>query len=142
MKSRVVQQPKAEVQEVCRLLLGRLGIRPRPIHSRIFWIFPLGLAAYVFFFPMLERAWLGGTHPSVRLQLTSGDLWANLPGPSEGIAIALVGGLAMVYLLGSLSFCRYLCPYGALFALADKVAPGRIRLAGECDGCARCTAAS
>ncbi|MFQ5495168.1 MAG: tetratricopeptide repeat protein, partial [Phycisphaerae bacterium] len=46
-----------------------------------------------------------------------------------------------VYLLGSRTFCTYVCPYGAVFALADRVAAGRIRLTGECQQCGSCTAA-
>lgn len=129
------------LQEACRLLLGRVGVRPRLIRVRWLWMVPLAAAFYIFFQPFVERAWYGEPFPTLKLQLTSDNLWANLPGTLDGIAAVLVGGLVMVYLLGSLSFCKYVCPYGALFGLADALALGRMRLVGECDGCALCTAA-
>ena len=48
-----------------------------------------------------------------------------------------------MYLLGSRSFCRYVCPYGAVFSLADRIAPSRIRLdaGADCAQCGACTAA-
>jgi tetratricopeptide (TPR) repeat protein/NAD-dependent dihydropyrimidine dehydrogenase PreA subunit len=47
----------------------------------------------------------------------------------------------MIYLLGSRTFCTYVCPYGAIFALADRIAPGRIRVTDACQQCGTCTAA-
>ena len=45
-----------------------------------------------------------------------------------------------VYFLGSKGFCTYACPYGGFFALADKVAPGKIRVTDACNQCGHCTA--
>lgn len=47
-----------------------------------------------------------------------------------------------MYVLGSRSFCLYGCPYGAAFALADRFATGRIKLArpADCTSCGKCTA--
>jgi ferredoxin len=129
------------LQEVCRWLFRRIGVRPRPVRLRLLWIVPFAVAFYVFFQPMVERWLLGVPFPSPSVELTSDNLWANLPGATEAVVAILAGGFLMVYLLGSLSFCKYVCPYGALFAVADQVAPGRIRATGECDGCGRCTAA-
>lgn len=128
-------------QEACRLALTRLGIRPRLIRLRLLWVVPLAAAFYIFFFPAVQRLWLGVPMPGPQWELTSDNLWSQLPGPSSAVLTFVVCGVAMVYFLGSLSFCKYVCPYGALFAVADQLAPGRIRLVGECDGCARCTAA-
>lgn len=128
-------------QEVCAFLLRRVGIRPKPIRSRLLWGIPFYAAFYVFLQPLAVRLWMGNPLPSPVLQLTSDNLWTAFPGPGMAIATLLVCGGLMVYFLGSLSFCKYVCPYGALFALVDNVAPGRVRLTGECNGCARCTAA-
>ena len=127
-------------QELCRFLLRRIGIRPLPIRSRLLRLVPLYAAFYIFFQPAVERWWRGDRPPDPTLMLATNHLWATLPGPAEAAAILLCG-LLLVYFLGSLSVCKYVCPYGALLALADGVAPGRIRLTGDCDGCARCTAA-
>jgi len=48
----------------------------------------------------------------------------------EWVFTLIVCGLLLVYFLGSLSFCKYVCPYSAVFAIADRLAPGRIRLTG------------
>src|SRR5687768_10738393 len=45
-----------------------------------------------------------------------------------------------VYFLGSKGFCTYACPYGGFFVLADKVAPGKIRVTDACNQCGHCTA--
>ncbi|MCK6554231.1 4Fe-4S binding protein [Candidatus Binatia bacterium] len=128
-------------QEACRFALTRLGIRPRLIRLRLLWVVPLVAAFYIFFFPAVQRLWLGVPLPTPQLELTSENLWTHLPGPTSAVLTFLVCGVLMVYFLGSLSFCKYVCPYGALFALADQFSLGRIRLIGDCDGCARCTAA-
>ena len=129
------------LQEICRFVLRRVGIRPQLIRSRVLFFIPLFAAFTIYFEPIVERAWFGQPFPTPTVALTSAHLWAHLPGPMEAVAAIVVGGLVMVYLLGSLSFCKYVCPYGAVFAVADNVALGRIRLVGECDGCAVCTAA-
>jgi polyferredoxin len=129
------------LQEACRFLLGRLEVRPKLIRSRVLTVVPWCAAFYIYLLPVAERWWRGLPFPSPTLQLTSGNLWASLPGPTASMAAVLVGGVLMVYLLGALSFCKYVCPYGAVFALADNLALGRMRLVGECDGCAQCTAA-
>jgi tetratricopeptide (TPR) repeat protein/ferredoxin len=45
-----------------------------------------------------------------------------------------------VYFLGSKGFCTYACPYGGFFSLADKLAPGKIRVTDACNQCGHCTA--
>jgi polyferredoxin len=128
------------VQELCRALLQRIGIRPVPMRSRLLRLVPLYAAFYIFLQPAVERWWRGDEPPNPTLMLATNHLWATLPGPVEAVAI-LAGGLLLIYFLGSLSVCKYVCPYGAVLAIADGLAPGRIRLTGTCDGCARCTAA-
>jgi polyferredoxin len=128
------------VQELCRFLLGRVGIRPLPMRSRLLRLVPLYAAFYIFLQPAVLRWWRGDAPPNPTFMLATEHLWATLPGPAEAAAI-LLGGLLLVYFLGSLSICKYVCPYGAVLAIADGLAPGRIRLIGACDGCARCSAA-
>lgn len=129
------------LQELCRFLLRRVGVRPRLVRSRVLFFVPLFAAFTIYFEPLVQRAWFGQPFPTPTVALSSAHLWAHLPGFMEAVTAIVVGGLVMVYLLGSLSFCKYICPYGALFAVADNLALGRIRLVGECDGCALCSAA-
>jgi len=46
----------------------------------------------------------------------------------------------VVWFFGAKGFCTYGCPYGAFFRVADRVAPGRIRVTDACEGCGHCTA--
>lgn len=128
------------LQELCRLGLQRIGIRPKLIRSRVLLVVPFYAAFTIYLQPVCERLWLGQPFPTPRFAPLSANLWAALPGRVEAPIIVLLG-LLMIYLLGGLSFCKYVCPYGAVFALADTLALGRIRLTGVCDGCGRCTAA-
>lgn len=136
------------LEDLCAWLLGRLGIRPRPIRSRVLVWVPPAAMFYMFIWPQLERMAAGRPAPSLRLlgdgsgwaSFVTQDFWRNLPGPWIAALTFLICGFVIVYVLGSRGFCTYGCPYGVLFGLADRFAPGRIRLVGDCDGCALCTA--
>ena len=136
------------LQDLAAWLLQRLRIRVRPIRSRALVWAPVGALVYLFVWPQLDRWWAGRAAPEFRLQtdadgwasFVTSDLWRNLPEPGIAIATFAICGFAVVYLLGSRAFCAYGCPYGVLFGLADRVAPGRILLRGDCTGCGTCTA--
>ncbi len=147
------------LQDFSAWILRRAGIRPVPVRSRLLRLVPIGAALYMFVWPqvarLLVRTWPGltplvGPRPDFRLRVAAdGEGWAsflttdfarNLPGPGMALLTFLVCGFVVVWLLGTRSFCRNVCPYGALFAAADRFAPGRIVLAGDCTGCALCTA--
>jgi polyferredoxin/Flp pilus assembly protein TadD len=137
------------LQDLCAWLLRKVGIRTKPLRSRFLALVPFGALFYMFVWPQLVRLAEGGSLPRLHIAadeagwasfLTS-DFTRNLPGPWVTLATFAVCGFLIVYLMGSRSFCRNVCPYGALFALADKVAPGRIVATGECEACALCTAA-
>ena len=138
------------LQDLCSWLLRQVGIRqPRQIRSRVLLWVPIIAALYMFVWPQVTRLAAGRPMPALHLttdasgwaSFVTQDFWRNLPGPwITGLTFALCGFL-MVYLLGSRSFCTYCCPYGAVFALVDKFAPGRLRANSDCTGCAECTAA-
>ena len=71
---------------------------------------------------------------------TTPHFWATFPGWVVGGLTFLVCGFVTVYFLGAKGFCTYACPYGALFAAADRVSPMRIRVTDACEGCGHCTA--
>lgn len=136
------------LEDLSTWLLEKVGIRPKPLRSRVLlWVPPMALA-YLVAWPQVERLLLGEALPTLRVvsdpegwtSFVTTDLWRNLPGPWIAVLTFAVCGFAIVYLLGSRSFCRYVCPYGALFAAADRLAPGRIVAAGDCQKCGTCTA--
>ncbi len=134
------------LQDLCAWLLGRIGIRPRPIRSRLLMLVPTYAALRMFVFPSLPllAGWLGlGPEiaaPTPELDLVTEDFWARFPGWGIGLLTFGVSGFVIVYFFGSKGFCTYGCPYGAVFGAADRFAPGRIRVTDACEGCGHCTA--
>ncbi|HVS17561.1 MAG TPA: 4Fe-4S binding protein [Planctomycetota bacterium] len=127
-------------QDLCAWLLGRVGLRPRPVRSRLLMLVPLGAAFYMFAWPSLARALRGEDWPPFVRHFTTEDFWATFPGPGIALATLVVDGALIVWILGAKGFCTYGCPYGALFGLADRFARGRIRVSDACEGCGQCTA--
>ncbi|MCX6290616.1 MAG: tetratricopeptide repeat protein [Bacteroidetes bacterium] len=136
------------LQDASAWLLKKIGIRPKFIRSRtLLWI-PVIVLIYLFVLPQVERIVQG--QPAIHLRVAgdaSGwasfvttDFWRNLPGFWVTTFTFLFCGSFIIYFLGSRSFCLYGCPYGVLFALTDRVAPGRIKLTGDCNQCGICTA--
>ncbi len=136
------------LQDGCSWLLKKLNIRPKHIRSRtLLWV-PFASVIYLFILPQIERIMTGQPAISIHLAQDSdgwasfmtSNFWRNLP--SLGITLFtffICGGL-IVYILGSRSFCQYACPYGMIFALSDRIAPGKIKLTGDCTQCGKCTA--
>lgn len=137
------------LQDLCAVALHRLGVRPKAIRSRLLAWAPACVALYMFVWPVALR-WLSGrTGPQWRVttdaegwaSFWTEHFWRNLPGPGIAALTFLVCGAMLIYVFGSRGFCTYVCPYGAVFAWADRAAPGRIRLADRsCSDCGRCTA--
>jgi polyferredoxin len=136
------------LQDLCRWLLAKLGLRPKPVRSRALLFVPGLTALYLFAWPVAARLLHGEPQPGLRLPgdgslaaFVVEDYWHSMPGPWVAAITFLVCGFLTVYVLGSRSFCSYVCPYGAIFHFADRFAPGRIRVAEGCDACGECTAA-
>lgn len=137
------------LEDLAAWVLGRMRIRPRLIRSRALAWIPLLAMFYMFVWPQLLRLLEDRPMPAMHLRtdaegwasLMTANLWRNLPGPGIALFTFAVCGFLIIYVLGSRSFCRYVCPYGAIFGLADRVAPGRIVARGDCRRCGACTAA-
>jgi ferredoxin len=128
------------LQDLSSYLLRRIGFRPKPLRSRLLMLVPFFLAFYMFFWPTLKRLWRSQPHPGFSNHLITEDFWITFPGPIvAAITFVICGGL-IVYLLGNKGFCTYACPYGAFFSVADRLAPGRIRVTEACQHCGQCTA--
>lgn len=136
------------VQDLSRWILARFRIRPKPLRSRILATVPLVAFIYMFLFPLAYRAWehAAGNPHAVSIfaiagtSLTTTDFWATFPGWIVGGLTLGFCGFAAIYLLGAKGFCTNACPYGAIFGVADQVAPLRIRVTDACEGCGHCTA--
>jgi NAD-dependent dihydropyrimidine dehydrogenase PreA subunit len=131
------------LQDLCAALLQRAGIRPKPFRSRLLVFAPAAVAGYMFLWRPIRAAWRVGTPtrvPGLTNHLMTTQFWATFPGPVIAVLTFLVCGFAAVYFLGAKGFCTYGCPYGALFGVADRLAPGRIVVSDACEGCGHCTA--
>lgn len=128
------------LQDLCRWMLGKIGIRPRPLRSRLLGLVPLIAFGYMFLWPAVFRWIAGDSHRGFETVWTTDNLWVGLPGWTIGTLTLLTCGFVVVYILGSKGFCTYACPYGAVFGIAEKIAPLRVRATDACRGCGRCTA--
>jgi len=137
------------LQDLCAWILKKLGISTKPIRSRVLLWVPPTAVAYLFVWPQLQRLIEGKglpplhvvSHPDGWTSFTTTDLLRSFPGPWMTLFTFAICGFAIVYFLGSRSFCSYACPYGAIFAAAERVAPLRIIAGpGECSKCGLCVA--
>ncbi len=127
-------------QDAAAWLLGKLGLRPRPIRSRLLVFVPLGAAFYMFVWPTLARWMDGAKFAGFTAHFRTEQFWATFPGPGIAALTLLVDGFLIVYFLGAKGFCTYGCPYGAVFGLVDRGSRARIRVTDACEGCGHCTA--
>lgn len=138
------------LQDLCAWLLKKMHIKPKVVRSRVLLLVPVIAALYMFVWPQAVRVYRGDPLPELHLRtdaegwasLATQNFWRNLPGPVMTVFTFLTCGFLIVYVMGSRGFCIYGCPYGAVFRLADKIAPARIRARGDdCLSCGACTAA-
>lgn len=131
-------------QDLTNWLLKRLHLRPKAFRTRLLVFIPLAAAAYMFGWPIVRRILLVTVYkqsvPPFELHLMRTGFWDTFPGPIVAILTILFCGVALIYFLGPKGFCTYACPYGGLFAIADRFAKGRIRVTDACEGCGHCTA--
>lgn len=128
------------LQDLCRWMLGKLGIKPRPLRSRLLLLVPGAAFFYMFLYPLAYRAWHGLGFGYRGTELTTDSFWATFPPWPIALATFLFSGFLIIYFLGAKGFCTYACPYGAIFGVVDRLAPGRIRVTDACEGCGHCTA--
>ncbi len=145
------------VQDLCGWVMMKCGIKPRPFRSRLLLLVPMGLAVYMFAWPVIVRDvvrplladprghlpdWLGQIDPlpGYRAAFLVQDFWATFATWWMAIPFILACGAFTVYFLGAKGFCTYGCPYGGLFAPADKLSVGRIIVNDNCEHCGHCTA--
>lgn len=132
------------LQDLCAWLLKKVGLTPRPFRSRLLVFVPLIAALYMFVWPTVLRAIVRTPDtpliPGFTNHLITTEFWATFPPFWVAVPFLFICGFMTVYFLGSKGFCTYGCPYGGFFSLADKIAPGKIRVTDACNQCGHCTA--
>jgi polyferredoxin/tetratricopeptide (TPR) repeat protein len=132
------------LQDFCAWLLKKMGLTPRPFRSRLLIFVPLIVALYMFAWPSVLRFFYLPKNepliPQFTNHLVTTEFWATFPTVMVAIPFLFVCGFMTVYFLGQKGFCTYGCPYGGVFAVADKFAPGKIRVTADCNQCGHCTA--
>jgi tetratricopeptide (TPR) repeat protein/NAD-dependent dihydropyrimidine dehydrogenase PreA subunit len=105
---------------------------------------PLVVALYMFVWPTVSRYLIKPANeplfPNFTNHLITTEFWATFPTVAVAIPFLFICGFVTVYFLGQKGFCTYACPYGGFFAVADTVAPMRIRVTDACNQCGHCTA--
>jgi NAD-dependent dihydropyrimidine dehydrogenase PreA subunit/tetratricopeptide (TPR) repeat protein len=146
------------LQDLCAHFMTKLGMRPKPIRTRLLFWWSTLLALYMFIWPTLRRealepiaakfgialpAILGRSQafPGFHNALIVEDFWATFPEWYVAVPFLLFCGFGAVYVLGSKGFCTYACPYGGFFAPLDRFSIGRIVVSDACEQCGHCTAA-
>ena len=111
------------LQDLCRWILRKCGIKPMPFRSRLLGWVPIILALYMFVWPTFKRELLGpfltdhwpkgleyigpvGTFPGWSSRLVTDELWRGLPTVAVAIPFLLICGCVTVYFLGWRGFCQ------------------------------------
>ena len=132
------------LQDLCAWLLKKAGLTPRPFRSRLLVFVPLIVALYMFVWPTFARYISKPVNeplfPQFTNHLITTEFWVTFPPVWIAIPFLFVCGFMTVYFLGQKGFCTYACPYGGFFGIADKIAPGKIRVTDACNQCGHCTA--
>lgn len=132
------------LQDFCAWLLDKFGLKPKPFRSRLLVYVPVIVAFYMFVYPTLYRFFAAPPNepiiPPFTNHLVTSNFWETFPPVAVAIPFLFVCGFMTVYFLGQKGFCTYACPYGGVFGLADKIAPGKIRVTDACNNCGHCTA--
>jgi len=125
----------AAAQDLAAWILRRVGWRSPFVRTRFLHWLPFLLLTVIFLMPAVlnwfESGWsFQGAGPG---GLLSGNApWGGLPGAVMSIATFVVCGGIILLFLGRRGFCRFVCPYGAVFRVASLAAPWRVRRLAVC----------
>jgi polyferredoxin len=133
-------------QDLAAWVLRKLGWKPPLVRTRFLHWTPYLVLVAVFGIPLAEK-WLEDGWARPRIDMAAVAPWDTLPGWLLSVVTFLACGAGILLFLGTRGFCRFVCPYGAVFRMTDRVAPYRVRKVSACSsGCSGggahpCTAA-
>ena len=133
-------------QDLAAWVLRRLGWKPPLMRTRFLQQTPYLVLFFVFLLPLIER-WRAGRWGPLRVDLAAVAPWDTLPGWLLSLVTFLACGAGILLFLGTRGFCRFVCPYGAIFRLTNHVTPWHVRRVSSCSsecapgGVHPCTAA-
>ena len=145
------------LQDLCAVVMARIGVRPKPFRSRLLMFVPLVLGTYMFLWPTFKRLALKPLFEATNTdwpiwlrpvsdihhfseELIVQDFWATMPPWPIAIVFLVVCGFVCVYFLGAKGFCTYACPYAGFFKPLDKLSVAKIKVNDDCQQCGYCTA--
>ena len=98
------------------------------------------LAGYLSAIPVLNRAFLLGFGP---LQLGLLKHWSMVRplAWTSYLALSMLPAVLLLGLFGGRFWCRYVCPTGALFSVANVLRLNERKVGSSCTGCGRCVRA-
>lgn len=134
------------VQDVAAWILKRLRWQPPLLRTRFLHGAPYLILLVVFLMPVVTR-WRSSEWAPLEVDLARVAPWDTLPGWFLSVATFMGCGVLLLFFLGTRGFCRYVCPYGAIFRITDRVALFRVRRVDACSsqcgtgGVHPCTAA-
>ena len=118
-------------QDLAAWILRKLGWRPPMVRTRFLHWTPVVLLVVIFLYPAWQRWRLGGWE-NAGVDFARLGPWETLPGWFLSIATFAVCGAAVLLFLGTRGFCRFVCPYGAVFRASEWVSPFKVRRTGSC----------
>ena len=118
-------------QDLAAWVLRRVGWKPPLVHTRFLHGTPYLLLVVIFLQPAVLRWWSSGWGP-VEIDMAAVAPWDTLPGWFLSVVTFVVCGAGVLLFLGTRGFCRFVCPYGAVFRVADRFTPFRVRRVGAC----------
>jgi polyferredoxin len=122
-------------QDLFAWVLRKLGWTAPLVKTRFLHWTPYLLLIGLFLWPSvanwIDSGWeYRGAGPGG--PLSGAGPWERLPGWFLSITTLVVCGAVVLLFLGTRGFCRFVCPYGAVFRITDRVAPFRVRRTGSC----------
>jgi polyferredoxin len=119
------------IQDFAAWILKRLGWRPPLLRTRFLHWAPYLVLLVVFVQPVVTR-WRSSAWGPVEVDLAGVPPWDTLPGWFLSVSTFLGCGVLLLLFLGTRGFCRFVCPYGAVFRMTDRVALFRVRRVDAC----------